>query len=311
MYCDGRPQIQSKADAGWGAFMVDACRRWARTVRHHPSIVAWRPADSVMPPQAPGQMTARYMDVVRAEDGTRPFATDNEQSEIAAHAQSPLKNPREPNGEYEDGSVIAQKLAASTRPILTKEIYAGFRDNVDKLSVFFRQFYQKSWDGRGTGVIVQHIPLIERTTPFKIQWLSDSGLGNRDSDNVPEGTLPNWCDPSQPMWRPSPYAKLFADLWQQYMKRAAIAATHVSESEVLVSGLKPNEIAILLPKDRASGEALGIRAAADGTAWIVAPRAGEYRLVHESGALTIHAHAQTILAKPGYDYVERVSAAKH
>ena len=48
-----------------------------------------RPADSVMPPNAQsGQMTARYMEQVRAEDGTRPFATDNEHSEIAAHAQN-------------------------------------------------------------------------------------------------------------------------------------------------------------------------------------------------------------------------------
>src|SRR5437899_9258380 len=92
-YCDGRPQIQSKADAGWGDFMVGACRQWVRTVRNHPSIVLWRPADSVMPPNAQsGQMTARYMEQVRAEDGTRPFATDNEHSEIAAHAPSPLKD---------------------------------------------------------------------------------------------------------------------------------------------------------------------------------------------------------------------------
>jgi Glycosyl hydrolases family 2, TIM barrel domain len=174
MYCDGRPQIQSKAGPGWDEFMLGSCRRWTRTVRNHPSIVVWRPADSVMPPGAQSpQMTARYMDVVRQEDGTRPFATDNEHSEIASHAQSPLKNPREPQGEYDDGSVVAQKLAASSRPLLTKEIYAGFRDNVDKLTLFFRQFYEKSWAGRGTGVIVQHIPLIDRATPFKIQWLSD------------------------------------------------------------------------------------------------------------------------------------------
>jgi hypothetical protein len=308
MYCDGRPQIQSKAGPGWSDFMLDACRRWTRTVRHHASIVAWRPADSVMPPGAnSAQMTAKYMDVVRAEDGTRPFATDNEQSEIAAHSQSPLKNPREPNGEYEDGSVIAQKLAASTRPVLTKEIYAGFRADVfDKLSQFFHVFYQKSWDGRGTGVIVQHIPLIQRQTPFKIQWLSDSGPGNRDAGDVPEATLPNWCDPSQPVWTPSPYAKLFADLWQQYMKRPPVAATQLSETEVLVSGLKPNELAILLPKESAVTEPLGMRAAADGTAWIVLPRAGEYKLVHDRGSLAIRVRAQSLAPKPGYDYVERV-----
>lgn len=311
MYCDGRPQIQSKAGPGWDDFMLGACRRWTRTVRNHPSIVVWRPADSVMPPGAQSpQMTARYMEVVRQEDGTRPFATDNERSEIAAHSQSPLKNPREPQGEYEDGSVIAQKLASSTRPVLTKEIYAGFRDNVDKLTVFFSQFYEKSWAGRGTGVIVQHIPLIDRPTPFKIQWLSDSGLGNRDIAEMPEATLPNWCDPSQPVWTPSAYAKLFGDLWQKYMNRAPVAATSVNETEVLVSGLKPDELAILMPKDAGLVEPLGVRAAADGTAWIVAPRTGDYRLVYERGSLAIQARKQQIPAKPGYDYVQRASVAK-
>jgi hypothetical protein len=52
-------------------------------------------------------------------------------------------------------------------------------------------------------VIVQHIPLIQRETPFQIQWLSDSGPRNRDSGTIPQATLPNWCDPSQPMWTPS------------------------------------------------------------------------------------------------------------
>jgi hypothetical protein len=111
------------------------------------------------------------------------------------------------------------------------------------------------------------------------------------------------------MWTPSPYAKLFAEFGQKYMKGASVAAAHVRDSEVLVSGLQPNELAILLPKDETIAQPLGIRAAGDGTAWIVA-RAGEYRLVHSGGALAIRVHPQSLPAKPGYDYVERVTAKK-
>ena len=87
-------------------------------------------------------------------------------------------------------------------------------------------------------------------TPFQITWLSESGLGNRNSDNVPQATLPNWCDPAQPIWTPSPFARLFADLNQQVAKRASAAVKKESESELLVSGLKPDDLAILVPEQR-------------------------------------------------------------
>lgn len=149
-------------------------------------------------------------------------------------------------------------------------------------------------------MIVQQIPLIDRSTPFKIQWLSDSGLGNRDSGEMPEATLPNWCDPSQPLWTTSVYAKLFGELWQKYMNRAPVAATSVNESEVLVSGLRPDALAILLPREPGLVEPLGIRAAADGTAWIVVLRPGDYRLVHERGSMAVQVRRQQLPPKPGY-----------
>jgi hypothetical protein len=287
--------------------MTGTCRQWVRTVRNHPSIVVWRPADGVMPPQAPrDDMIVRYTEQVRAEDGTRPVVLDFDGTDIISHSQSPVKDPRNPNGEYDDGSVIAQKLAASTKPVLTKEIYGGFQ-NADKMGAFFRQFYEKSWTGQGTGVIVQHLPLIDRRSLFEISWLSESGAGNRDTGQIPEATLPDWCDPSQPLWTPGPYSKLFAQLYQQYVKRKPAAARRLNESELLVSGLEPDELAILLPRDPETVEAIGVRADGKGAAWIMAPAAGEYRLVSDAGSRPVHVRAQTLPDKPGYDYVERIT----
>jgi hypothetical protein len=55
----------------------------------------------------------------------------------------------------------------------------------------------------------------------------------------------------------------------------------------LISGLKPNNVTMLLPKDAATGEASGVRSAAEGTAWMVAPEAGEYLLVYSGGSRAI------------------------
>jgi hypothetical protein len=60
---------------------------------------------------------------------------------------------------------------------------------------------------------------------------------------------------------------------------------------VLVSGLEPDDMAILTPKHPAIVEGLGIRGAADGTAWIVALPASEYRLIHDGGYHYAHGAA--------------------
>lgn len=311
-YCDGRPQIQSRADAGWADWMAGTCRQWVRTVRNHPSIVIWRPTDSVMPPGVNSpEVVARLAVEVRREDGTRPLAIENEQSEINAFWQSPMKDQRNPAAGYDDGTLVAEKLASSTKPVLTKEIYAGFRDSAEPLARFFRAFYEKSDAGGSTGTIVQHLPLIQASEPFRIQWLSESGSGNRDT--VPENAqppLPNWCDPSQPAWKPTSYSTLFAELYKKYTKRAAAAYSGRSASELLVSGLAPDEIAILMPRDPATAGVIGIRAATDGTAWIIPPQPGDFDLYYPGGARRVRVAEHAPSAKPGYDDVERLALPK-
>jgi hypothetical protein len=50
-----------------------------------------------------------------------------------------------------------------------------------------------------------------------------------------------------------------------------------------------------------------MRADDKGIAWMVAPGAGDYRLVYAGGARPIYVREQTLPDKPGYDYVERVA----
>jgi hypothetical protein len=306
-YCDGRPKIQSKADPGWADWMADTCRLWVRTTRNHPSIVMWRPTD-VLPQNVFGRreaFNASLAEQVRREDGTRPLADD---SDIAAWSQSPLRDPRnQQNKDYDDGSRMAAQLAASSKPLLTKEIYTGFGD-LENLSRFFRAFYEKSYAGGSTGILVQHLPVIQTggvvtTLRIPYPWLSDSGLGNRDYAFV--GGL-NWYEPNQTPWRLGPYGELFADLQKKFMKQNAAPYSGETAPELLVAGLAPDHIAFLLPQDPGLDGSVGTRADAKGEAWIVAPRAGSYRLYYKDGSQPIRIHAQHMPSKPGYDSVERI-----
>jgi len=309
-FCDGRPQIQSKADDGWEAWMTATCGRWVRGNRNHPSVVMWRPTDVV-----PGNVHPRRPDfwlkldeVVHREDGSRPLVDD---SDINAWSQSTAKNPQEKQSrEFDDASKMAEALAASTKPFLTKEIYGGFSP-VDKASEFFRTFYEKAYKGGGTGVIVQSLPVMQKSAPNRFEWLSESGEGNRDTalTGILSRELANWCDPSQPAWNPSPFTTLFGDLYRKSTGHTPAPSHSETRDELLVSGLAPDDIAFLVPQTPDVAETIGVRAASDGKAWIIEPQPRRYTVqVPGRPAVSLAAHAPAA-RKPGYDYVERVSVA--
>jgi len=307
-FCDGRPQIQSRADAGWMEWMGATAAEWVRARRNHASIVAWRPTD-VLPPNvgvSREQFVAGIAQHVRREDGTRPLADD---SDIAAWSQSMLKDPGNP-GEYDDASRMAGRLAASTKPLLIKEVYGGFAD-LDNVTRFFRSLYEKSYLGGSTGIVVQHLPLIQRRGPFLVEWLSQSGRGNRErGPGVSLPAMPNWCDASQPAWNAPPYSRLFAELYQKYTGRAPVAFGGETAGELLVTGLPPDELAVLLPGNQEVAEAAGVRADDDGTAWFTA-QPGTYRLYSRDGSLAITVHLARFAEKPGYEYVQRAGAGRN
>lgn len=168
-FCDGRPDIQSKADSGWEGWMTAICREWVHSVRNHPSIVMWRPTDVI--PQnlsdASGYFSsfvAGLGEQVRLEDGTRPLA-DGSDIESWAQGSQTSEMGQFPQGisrGLDDGSTMARALAASKKPFLTKEIWTAFpadAGSIDALKRFFDEFYGKAFAGGSTGVIVQHIPL--------------------------------------------------------------------------------------------------------------------------------------------------------
>lgn len=132
--------------------------------------------------------------------------------------------------------------------------------------MFFSDFYEKAYTGGGTGLIVQHMPLTVPTPSEQMNWLSESGEGNRPSTfRSPSGSS-------------TAYSKLFAELYTTFTKEPAKPQAIDKAPELLVSKFAPAEVALLIPADPASDKAVGVTASGDGTAWIFAPASGNYVL---------------------------------
>jgi hypothetical protein len=306
--CDGRPQIQSKADDGWADWMTATCAEWVRARRNHPSILIWRPTD-VPPPQlqrfiSPDAFHEKLDAQVRDNDGShRPIADG---SDIAAWGQPPEDKA---TGEFNNFAQL-DNGPQQGKPFMCKEIYGGF-NAPEKYAAFVQEYYRRSFQLGSTGMLVQQLPLLRSPgpTPFRVSWLSASGWGNRNA--MPggfRGELPNWCDADAPALAPTPYATLFRDLFKQYLKVKPKAAPPAS-FDVLVTALTPKSPAFLVSDDPAVAEPRGLLTAADGSAWMTVPSTGHWRL--EQGTKAIQILPAQAPANPGRGYtnVQRIQAA--
>ena len=261
-FCDGRPQIQSRADAGWAEWMNVTCAEWVRARRNHPSILVWRPTD-VPPPQLDRFISlddfhAGIAAAVRENDpAKRPIADG---SDLAAWGQPPEDRA---TGEFNNFGLL-QTNHDSGKPFLCKEIYGGF-NQPDKYRAFVEEYYRRSFDLGSTGMLVQQLPLLPNPSPgtFAISWLSLSGIGNRNTAFAgSRGELPNWCD-SHFFQRRSPFADLFEGLFQKYM-HAKLEPAPVSSPDVLVDGgSSPKSFVFLAPENVGAAEPRGLWTAPD------------------------------------------------
>ncbi|MCX7011518.1 MAG: hypothetical protein NTW86_02935 [Candidatus Sumerlaeota bacterium] len=306
-FCDGRPQIQSTGEAEWTDWMAATTAEWVRARRNHPSILLWRPTDVLPNHQlnfiSREDFVKRIAEAVRANDPSkRPLADD---SDVSAWGQSPTGKQ---GGTELDYSFLERGGQRGT-PFLCKEIYGGVREP-GKMEEFLRTFYEKSFAVGSTGMFVQQLPIIAwgRPDPFEIQWLSASGLGNRDTKVAGLWSeMPNWCDPKQPAAPQAPAAKLFHELFQQYMKVDLEPLPGALSGEALASGLAPNSIAFLTPAAAAVAEPQGLLVAPDGSAWFVA-QPGTWRLVSGDKGQEIEIKPTPANPPPGYEDVQRMKA---
>lgn len=304
-YCNSQLSFQPRADEQWTDWMVDRTRRWTRARRNHPSIVTWRPfcglPKNLSEVADPGRFRRRVSAALHELDGTRPRV---DRTDVWDHNQG-MTGPDEEG--YDDGSGVARTLEQVQKPLLTVEIWGGFSDT-EGVSGFFRDFYSASYRAGSTGFIPQHLPFFESPV-FRPRWLSASGVGNRPTDWRVRERCVNWCDPSTSPDERTPYGRLFAELYRKHVGRSLPVYEGAMRPEVLVEGLRPGEAAFLVPDDPAGGPARGVVAADNGTAWLVAERAGRYRLATPRDESALSVQGRKGVSRPGYDYVQRVDLA--
>jgi hypothetical protein len=142
--------------------------------------------------------------------------------------------------------------------------------------------WTSAYNGGGTGLIVQHPPLIQGKPPAATKWLSESGEGNRPP------TLPSV------QGTPTAYSTHFARLYAKFTKQPARATGTNAFPELLVSGLGAGDVPLLVPADSTVSETRGVAAAKDGTAWFFASEPGDYILLAGPKPKTVHLNSSRV-----------------
>src|SRR5205814_6809028 len=94
--------------------------------------------------------------VRRYDSAKRPLADGSSNADVVAWGQPPGK----PGSDKLDNfAPLEDNARHTTKPILCKEIYGGF-NNVPAMLQFFQAYYEKSFELKSTGIIVQNLPLL-------------------------------------------------------------------------------------------------------------------------------------------------------
>jgi len=273
-YCDGRPAGQSQVDnaKGWTEWMASTATEWALELRHHPSVVIWRPTDSL-----PEGVTQAYAwppinaSVRQADPSNRPIADG---TDIDTWLEDFSPDP--PNCDTPAG--MQTKLASETKPLLTREMYGN--QNLPCVPSFFDAYYNAAFTGGGIGLLSG---LAYSENPILVPtWFSISGVGNRPTTAMP---LTDWMTRK---FTPTLWGTEFAGLYETYFQ-PALLNTSPTSGDFQLSGLPVDvESAFLIPAECVANAA-GVVAAQDGsgTAWFVVPQPGNYQLNYTTGGVDV------------------------
>ena len=131
-------------------------------------------------------------------------------------------------------------------------------------------------------------------------------MGGRSTHvNLARGV--NWCDTTQPMWMPTVYSELFRELNREYMGEYPKLFPGKTYGELLVSGVASWAPIFLMPDDDTQAPPLGVMSDANGTAWFITKRTGNFHLVHPAGKESLYIEPQSpVPAGPGYKHIQRL-----
>ena len=322
-YCSGQMSIRPPMGEGWPEWLQVTAEEWIKENRIHPSMVILRPVCGLPPGNiekfgGSEAIIAKLTKGIRTTDETIPlcYGIDIETHSQGAYAIDP-ETGKEDRSKPGDGSHMAARAMSIEKPLLTNEIWWKFTP-IEVRKQFFADFYRRSYEIGTVGFIVQHTPYLKmdaawiapelfRTQKFTIEpWPSQSGLGGR-STNVDLARGVNWCDATQPIWMPTAYSELFRELNKEALGEYPKLFPGKTYGDVLVSGVTARAPIFLIPKDVAQAPPLGVMSAADGTAWFLTKRTGNFRLVHPAGEESFNVEPQSpVPVQPGYSHIQRL-----
>ncbi|MXX39808.1 MAG: hypothetical protein F4Z85_17395 [Gemmatimonadetes bacterium] len=179
-------------------------------------------------------------------------------------------------------------------------------------------FFLADMDYRG---FTDHVPgMLAGPLDMEVTWPSQSGADAR-IDPFGVGTPAawgkhrlclNWCDPQQPVSRPTATTAWSQELFRRLAGRDVGPLAQERLPEVLVRVMRDGQpvaraCVLVIPLDGQAVLPYAVRADLAGTSWFVLPEAGAYRFTCQGASVDVESQRQPIRAPGGYDHVQSVT----
>ncbi len=306
---------------------------WIRRVRNHPSILFWDITDARDPGYCvPLLRKVKELDESRIAEVTfDPSVADAElielidcyrlfsslesieQSMETIRGELPVKPVRVGEaGIFEKGS-----WGDDEEPPLQKGWWEFLTTMGERNIHGLQTFFLADMDYRG---FEDSVPgMLAADLDFQVSWPSQSGADARIdpfSEDTPAARGKrrlslNWCDPKQPVSRPTATAAWWRHLFRRIAGRdvGPLASERVPEVLVRVTrGGEPVPGACVLAAPLA-GQTVpphAVRADLQGTSWFVLPEAGAYRFTCGGSGVEVETRRRPTRAPGGYGHVQEV-----
>jgi hypothetical protein len=314
---------------------LEVADEWIRRARNHPSILFWDITDAREPSFCvpllrkvkeldqsriaevtfdPGVANAELIDLI---DCYRLFSSleqiEGSINKIRSEPQYPVKPVRVGEAGIFDGA----DWPSEEEPPLQQgwwEFLLSLRErNVHGLQTF----HLADMDYRG---LTRQVPnnLVAPVHP-QVSWPSQSGPDAR-IDPFGEGTQQawgkeslylNWCDPAEPVSRPTATNRWSQDLFRRLAGRDVGALAQERVPEVIVAVVQGGKAVAgaQVFVEALAGQSLtpfGVQADERGSSWFVLPESGWYRFSCENTSVEVEANCAPIEAPAGYDHIQQV-----
>ena len=337
-FCVGTGQVfPPDMEAGEKALVMEhhlaVADHWIRSARNHPSILFWDITDARDPAycvpllrkvkeldqsriaEVTFDPSVADADLIELIDCYRLFSSleSIEQSIETIRGELPVKPVRVGEaGIFEKGS-----WGDDEEPPLQKGWWEFLTTMGERGIHGLQTFFLADMDYRG---FEDSVPgMLAADMDFPVSWPSQSGADAR-IDPFSEGTPEargkrrlslNWCDPEQPVSRPTATAAWWRHLFRRIAGRdvGPLASERVPEVLVRVTrggGPVPGACVLAAPLEGQAVPPHAVRADLQGAAWFVLPEAGAYRFTCGGSGVEVETRRQPVRAPGGYGHVQEV-----